>query len=284
MIVQKEIDREEVQEIANEILGGLTQGIVDINAELLDHEGRIQALESDNPEALRSLTDVNMTLNAGEDQKVVYYNFAEDKFKLKVDASGVGDAPDAQNYTRSAGIWNLLSGTTEITTLNTDLGTAQGDITNLQTDLGTAQTDITNLQALFPQSLNDLSDVDLSVPPTLNQILKYNGTNFIAANESGGVTTLAGLSDVNLGTLANGDVLTYDLANSEWVNSGLSLTPATLEYFQIRTTSGTGQYGPNTTGEFGVSSALNVFGSAISGTNLIDTSHSSTIVQIVNGK
>ena len=99
MIVQKEIDREEVQEIANEILGSISADIVDINAELLDHEGRISALESDNPEALRSLTDVNMTLNAGEDQKVVYYNFAEDKFKLKVDAGGIGDAPDASAYT-----------------------------------------------------------------------------------------------------------------------------------------------------------------------------------------
>lgn len=127
-------------------------------------------------------------------------------------------------------------------------------------------------------NLDSLSDVDLTTPATLNQILKYNGTNFIAANESGGVTTLAGLSDVNLGVLSNGDVLSYDLANSEWVNSGLSLTPAALEYFQIRTTSGTGQYGPNTTGEFGVSSALNVFGAAISGTNLIDQTHSSTIV------
>ena len=67
MIVQKEIDREEVQEIANEILGSISADIVDINAELLDHEGRIAALESDNPEALRSLTDVNMTLGAGED-------------------------------------------------------------------------------------------------------------------------------------------------------------------------------------------------------------------------
>lgn len=98
MIVQKELDREEVTEIANEILGGIQSDIGIINSTLSNHEIRISNLESENPEALRSLTDVNISLSPAEDQKVLYYNAAEDKFKLKVDASGVSDVPDAQNY------------------------------------------------------------------------------------------------------------------------------------------------------------------------------------------
>jgi hypothetical protein len=36
-------------------------------------------------------------------------------------------------------------------------------------------------------SLDDLQDVDLTIPPTNGQILKYNGTNFIAANDQTGI-------------------------------------------------------------------------------------------------
>lgn len=138
---------------------------------------------------------------------------------------------------------------------------------------------------MFPIALNDLSDVDLSTPPTLNQILKYNGTNFTPANESGGVSTLAALTDVNLGTLSNGDVLSYDLANTEWVNSGLSLTPATLEYIQFKSLTGTCEISPNTTGEFGISSAIGWFtATPTSGTCIFDTSASSGIISVINTK
>jgi len=95
---------------------------------------------------------------------------------------------------------------------------------------------------------------------------------------------LSALTDVDINLPNDGDILTYNQTSTKWENSGLSLIPQTLEYFQIRTVSGTGQYGPNTTGEFGVSSALNVFTTAISGTNLIDQSHSSNIITITNGK
>ncbi len=187
------------------------------------------------------------------------------------DGQGIQDTVDAQNYVRSLGAWNTLAGTTEITTL--------------QTDLGTAQTDITNLQALFPIALNDLSDVDLSTPATLNQILKYNGTNFTPANESGGVTSLAALTDVNLGVLSNGDILSYDLANTEWVNSGLSLTPATLEYMQFKSLTGTCEISPNTVGEWGVSSAIGWFtATPTSGTCIFDTSASAGIISVINTK
>ncbi len=41
-------------------------------------------------------------------------------------------------------------------------------------------------QTVGVSSLNDLTDVDLTTSPSVNQILKFNGFNFIPANESGG--------------------------------------------------------------------------------------------------
>ena len=36
----------------------------------------------------------------------------------------------------------------------------------------------------FDGSLNNLSDVDLSIPPISGQILRYDGTNWIAGNST----------------------------------------------------------------------------------------------------
>jgi len=119
--------------------------------------------------------------------------------------------------------------------------------------------------------------------PALNDVLSFDGTNWINAAGGSG-TSLATLSDVNLGTLANGDILSYDLPSTKWVNSGVSLTGYAAEYFQIRTTVSTGLLAQSTTGEQGVSNALHLFGAAISGTTLIDQTRSAGIVSIINSK
>jgi hypothetical protein len=129
-----------------------------------------------------------------------------------------------------------------------------------------------------------LSNVDLTTPPVLNQVLKFDGTNFIAQNESGGVSSLATLSDVNLGTPGNGDFLTYDLPSTKWVNSGVSLTGYASEYLQFKSLTGNCLIDPNTTGEYGVSSAIGFFGPPSSGTADFDQSRSSGIISIINNK
>lgn len=80
MIVQKEIDREEVTEIANELIAGLNADIGSLQLEVLDHEGWIDALEADNPEALWGLTDTNFGSlpDIGKDQYTVKYDFTSD--------------------------------------------------------------------------------------------------------------------------------------------------------------------------------------------------------------
>lgn len=73
-----------------------------------DHETRITDLEAQNPEALRSLTDVNFgTLpDNGKDQYTVKYDFASDNFMLLPDNSGLPDAPiDGKAYTRKDESW-----------------------------------------------------------------------------------------------------------------------------------------------------------------------------------
>lgn len=69
-------------------------------------------------------------------------------------------------------------------------------------------------------ALSGLSDVNL-FSPTDGQILKYDATNqvWINANESGSSSTLDGLLDVSITTPTDGQVLTYDATSGEWVNS-----------------------------------------------------------------
>lgn len=38
-----------------------------------------------------------------------------------------------------------------------------------------------------PQALSQLTDVDFTIAPVLNQVLKYNGTDWYSADESGGI-------------------------------------------------------------------------------------------------
>lgn len=86
-------------------------------------------------------------------------------------------------------------------------------------------------------------------------------------------TSLELLSDTQItNPKTSGQILSWDGTASKWVNNGLSLTGYAAEYFQINTTSGTGQYGLQNVGEFGIANALNVFTTAISGTNTIDQS------------
>jgi hypothetical protein len=48
--------------------------------------------------------------------------------------------------------------------------------------------------------------------------------NMVIASSGGGSSTLATLTDVALGTLSNGDLLTYSTASSKWVNSQPAIT------------------------------------------------------------
>ena len=116
---------------------------------------------------------------------------------------------------------------TSVNTINNDQNTQNINILNNTNDIITLQSTISNL------NLNSLADIDLSIPATINQILKYDGTNFVAANESTGSNSLAALTDVDINTPNDGDILSYNQTTTKWENNSLSLTPQTLEYFQV---------------------------------------------------
>ncbi len=68
-------------------------------------------------------------------------------------------------------------------------------------------------------TLEGLDDVTIS-SATNGQVLKYNGTDWVNADDSGGVSTLDELTDVSISSATNGQVLKYN--GSEWINAAES--------------------------------------------------------------
>lgn len=218
-IIRKEPSISQITDLQNQInalAGDITTGLqvqIDAinveqdqqNTEIANHETRITALENqDYPESLRNLVDVQVTLGPLEDQKVLYYDATADKFGLKAEGQGIADVADSQDYVRNLGAWKLLTDTTEIQTINTDLDTAFLSIANIQTEQttqnnrlatieaeqitqnGAINSNTTNLSNLQTQvnnlALPDLTDVSDSMAPTIGQLFGYNGTTWDAVN------------------------------------------------------------------------------------------------------
>ena len=77
------------------------------------------------------------------------------------------------------------------------------------------------LQSISAQSIDALNDVDTSTAAT-NDILRWNGSSWIADVENSGGTTINVLNDVgnvDINSVANGQVLKYNSSSNRWVNS-----------------------------------------------------------------
>ena len=206
----------------NNTITDIQNDIIDINTEQSTQNTWLTTLESQTyPEALWTLSDVQITLSPTEDNKIIYYDSTSDKFKLKTDQGGIPDAPaDSAEYIWIDNTWQLLATSTPITGLSTDISTINGtlsshttQINNIQLEQTTQNNNITTLQneqitqnnnittntndiitinnTLSNINLDYLQDVDLTIPPTTNQILKYNGTQWTAAADSGGISALS---------------------------------------------------------------------------------------------
>lgn len=72
----------------------------------------------------------------------------------------------------------------------------------------------------IPDDLNDLSDVDISSVSDA-QVLTYDAISgkWVNATSQSGVTALSQLSDVTIASASDGEVLTYDSASGKWVNA-----------------------------------------------------------------
>ena len=75
-------------------------------------------------------------------------------------------------------------------------------------------------------TLTDLTDTNISTP-TDGQVLKYDSASSKWVNGNGGgggASTLAGLSDVDLDSLSDDQPLTFDTQANKWVNGGIIQT------------------------------------------------------------
>lgn len=72
-------------------------------------------------------------------------------------------------------------------------------------------------------TLAGLSDVNLS-SPTDGQVLVYDDTNdeWVNANPTGGASAVSDLTDVDLTSLANGQILKYNSTTQKWENANES--------------------------------------------------------------
>lgn len=72
----------------------------------------------------------------------------------------------------------------------------------------------------IPDDLNDLSDVDISSASDA-QVLTFDAISgkWVNATSPSGVTALSQLSDVTIASASDGNVLTYDSTSGKWVNT-----------------------------------------------------------------
>lgn len=85
-----------------------------------------------------------------------------------------------------------------------------------------------------PDNLQDLDNVTIS-SVTSGQILKYNGSNWVNADESTGSSSFADLTDVDLSNLQNGQVAKYNSTTQKWENANES-GGSTVSVTQIQST------------------------------------------------
>lgn len=72
-------------------------------------------------------------------------------------------------------------------------------------------------------SVSSLTDVEIGTLAD-GQVLQYDSTSgkWVNAENSGGVMTIGSLADVAIGTLSDGDVLTYDQTQGVWIGTAAS--------------------------------------------------------------
>lgn len=81
-------------------------------------------------------------------------------------------------------------------------------------------------------SISGASDYDNSVPATDLQVIQYDAgiSKFKPVTFSGGASTLASLTDVQLGTLSDKQSLQYDQSLNKWTNQSNGMT---LYYYHL---------------------------------------------------
>jgi len=106
-----------------------------------------------------------------------------------------------------------LSALLDDTNLVTSVNGAAGVVVLDTDDISEGSTNLYYTDARVDTHLNQTGSI------TSGYVLSWNGTDYAwVAQSGGGSSTVSGLTDVNLTSIADNDLLQYDSANSEWVN------------------------------------------------------------------
>ena len=123
------------------------------------------------------------------------------------------------DVTASAVEVNVLDG---ITATTTELNYVDGVTSNIQTQLNSKQATLvsgTNIKTINNNSILGSGNLDIDgLPSQSGQSGKYLTTNGTTASWATVSQTLSGLTDTNISSATNGQVLTYDNSSSKWVN------------------------------------------------------------------
>lgn len=241
-----------IQDSRIRIKGSTTTGEVPTVAPSDDHtDGSWSALDIYSREMFFNVADKKIFARLGTsgiDDDI--YEFATNASALMIDGSNhmtgdlkIGAGQKIVNNSNSNNAFSLggstvyLTANVEIDFTTTDIMSFDASAFNFTTGaIGSAFEVATNayfqinngsynVQILSPALTADrtftLGDYDFSMPasaPSSNTYLKWNGSSFVWAAASGGSSSLATLTDVNLTSIANGDLLKYDSGSSKWVN------------------------------------------------------------------
>lgn len=144
-----------------------------------------------------------------------------------------------------------LNGLKDVGPTNGDLVPSDGQILRWSTASSPARyTAVTPGNLAGDMNIGELNDVSFTGVTLLNNmVLKYNGSNWTAGSAT---VSVSGLSDTNISSLSNGQILQYNSSTGDWENSD----PAGSGVTSITVSAGTGLAGGGTitsTGTVGLS-------------------------------
>lgn len=122
--------------------------------------------------------------------------------------------------------------TDNVSAITTNVKTLQNNYDTLKTSVATLDTKvnkINHLETLLDVSLYNLTENDLLQYSNDGKWHNVNPTKLgiTTGNSSGSISKLSDMSDVLLGNVENGDVLTYNTSSKKWVNSKVDIeTPS----------------------------------------------------------
>jgi hypothetical protein len=185
------------------------------------------------PADISDLTDITGLLGAATVDLTNYYTKGEvDALIPTVFSGDYNDLinkptiPDVTGFATTTDVANAVANINTFSGSYNDL-TDKPTLQNLSAGTGIQiNTNTVSLSA----NIGDLQNVS-NTAPTTGQVLKWDGAQWAPGTDNAGTsvsTTLFGLTDTNISSIANDQILTYNTASGQWRNVDLTAHP---DYF-----------------------------------------------------